>query len=158
MLRRAALLVLALLALLPAAIAQPDPSEGTCPQAGYCAPCPDPHAVVQADGTILLTWSADARVGSWVVTRGPSDADTTQTVGTLPGNATSFVDANVTAGQTYYYRLHGLTGSVSGSCSEAVSATVPTTRVPVFPTTAALVLGVMGTAVVVGLAVTRRAK
>ena len=156
--RLAALAPLLAVPLLALATAQPpdwDPyQDGTCPHAGYCAPCPDPQAETLGDGSIRLTWTANPRVVTWAVSRGLSENDTSETVAEMDGSATSWTDTNVTAGTTYYYRLHGLSDSgLGGHCSDALPATagVPQTEVPVFPSGVALALaglGVVGAATI----------
>ncbi|MEM3042903.1 MAG: PKD domain-containing protein [Thermoplasmata archaeon] len=89
---------------------------------------PENLRAVASKDRITLSWSAPSRDGgspitAYVVLRGPSAAN--MTLLTELGNVTSYIDANVKAGETYYYAVLAR-NSVGGSNATApVSATVP---------------------------------
>lgn len=80
---------------------------------------------------VVLTWTASPTSGisGYDIFRGTSaEAESTTPLNSTPVDATTYVDSNVTAGQTYYYVVSAVAsnGTTQSSVSNEASATVPT--------------------------------
>jgi N-acetylneuraminic acid mutarotase/fibronectin type 3 domain-containing protein len=104
------------------------PASAT-PRAGGGAvpPAPTGLAATAVSTAIALTWNASAGATGYNVYRSTTPAvstDGTPLNGSTPLTATSFTDAAVTAGVTYYYVTTAVNSAGSSPASSAVSATI----------------------------------
>ena len=79
--------------------------------------------------TVRLTWAASSTPGvtGYNVYRSATSEGGFTVINTSPLTGTSFVDSNVTAGQTYYYKLTAIgAGGEESGFSNAASVTIPT--------------------------------
>jgi chitinase len=78
---------------------------------------------------VILSWTASSSSGvvGYNVYRGTvSGGESSTPLNSTPINGTSYVDANVTAGATYYYKVTAVGSSGQSAPSGEASATVPT--------------------------------
>jgi len=92
-----------------------------------------------SNGTVLLSWTAAANATGYDVYRSTSSTGTYLKLTASPQPATSYTDAAVTPGTTYWYEVRASNAAGSSSASAPVSATVPaaqTVTVTLAPSTA----------------------
>jgi fibronectin type 3 domain-containing protein len=87
-------------------------------------PAPTDLTVSVVNGTVSLTWTAascDSSINGYNIYRGiePSSMGLLATA-----SGTSFVDSNVTSGQTYYYEVSAINSTTEGLHSTEVKAIV----------------------------------
>ncbi|HME52518.1 MAG TPA: fibronectin type III domain-containing protein [Candidatus Lokiarchaeia archaeon] len=87
------------------------------------------------NGQVTLSWQAPANNGGsaimgYKIYRGSSTGDETY-LSTI-ANVTTYMDKNVTNGQTYYYKISAVNGAGEGIQSSEASATLSTTNIMLF--------------------------
>jgi len=108
------------------------------------------------DGRVLLAWNAPASSGdspiiSYKIFRGNSSGQ--ETLLATVGNVTTYVDENVTNGQTYYYMVAAVNGAGEGQPSDEASATPSAQEASTMPSAQVIALVVWAVvAAVAGIA------
>jgi hypothetical protein len=82
-------------------------------------------AATVSSGAVALAWSAVSGATGYDVWRASASAGPFAKLTSSPQPATTFRDASVAAGTTYWYRVTAVSAAGSGPASTAVSAAVP---------------------------------
>lgn len=86
-------------------------------------------AIGNSPSSIRLNWTPPASVvDGYRIYRSPTIDGTYTQVGTT--NGTEYIDTNLTAGTTYYYKVEGYRGTQTGRLTQPVAGTTPTAPTP----------------------------